>query len=220
MSTHAASAPAALPAASSPAGSAGKALTIGAVGLVLTAIGAAIAPDKHGVAMSYLVGVTFWTAIAIGALMLVLIHHIFDASWSVVIRRQYEHWLSGFKWLLVLFLPLLVVTLVHPGFVWPWTDLNHELHGHGTVGEDILYIKKSGFLNTTALMVGTVCFYLLWWWLANRLRKASFNQDLDGDVKWTFMNRKTAAFGLPIGALTLTAASIYWVKSLEYHWFS
>jgi hypothetical protein len=34
------------------------------------------------------------------------------------------------------------------------------------------------------------------------------------------MNRKTAAIGLPIGALTLTFASIYWVKSLEYHWFS
>jgi hypothetical protein len=34
------------------------------------------------------------------------------------------------------------------------------------------------------------------------------------------MNRKTAAFGIPIAALTLTAAAIYWVKSLEYHWFS
>ena len=26
--------------------------------------------------------------------------------------------------------------------------------------------------------------------------------------------------GLPLGALTLTFAAIYWVKSLEYHWFS
>ena len=32
--------------------------------------------------------------------------------------------------------------------------------------------------------------------------------------------RKTAAFGIPIAALTLTAAAIFWVKSLEYHWFS
>ena len=220
MSSHAASAPAAFPAASTPAPLAGKALIIGAVGLALTALGALIAPDKHAVALSYLVGITFCTAVAIGALLLVLIHHIFDASWSVVIRRQYEHGLASFKWLLVLFLPLLLITWFSPGFIWPWTDLNHELHGHGTVGEDILYIKKSGFLNTPALMIGTVAFFGLWVWLSARLRKASFTQDVDGDVKWTFSNRATAAFGLPIAALTLTAASIYWVKSLEYHWFS
>ena len=88
MSTHAASTSTILPAESSSAASASRALMIGAGGLVLTAIGAVIAPDKHGVAMSYLVGITFWVAIAIGMLMLVLIHHIFDASWSVVIRRQ------------------------------------------------------------------------------------------------------------------------------------
>lgn len=34
------------------------------------------------------------------------------------------------------------------------------------------------------------------------------------------MNRKTAAFGLPIAAFSLTAIAIFWVKSLEYHWFS
>jgi hypothetical protein len=32
--------------------------------------------------------------------------------------------------------------------------------------------------------------------------------------------RFTAAYGIPAVALTLTAAAIYWFKSLEYHWFS
>jgi hypothetical protein len=39
-------------------------------------------------------------------------------------------------------------------------------------------------------------------------------------VRWTLMSRKTAAFGIPLVALALTFAAIYWVKSLEYHWFS
>jgi hypothetical protein len=34
------------------------------------------------------------------------------------------------------------------------------------------------------------------------------------------MSRKTAAFGIPINALALSFAAIYWMKSLEYHWFS
>ncbi len=219
-STHVATASAAIPAGTSTASTASKALIVGIVGLVLTAIGVAITPDKHGPVMSYLVGITFCTAIVIGMLMLILIHHIVDASWSVVIRRQFEHFLSAFKWLFVLFLPLLILAWVKPGFVWPWMDLGHELHGHGTVGTDILYQKKAGFLNLGMFTGMTLAFFAGWVWLSGRLRKASFTQDSDGDIKWTFMNRKTAAIGLPIGALTLTFASIYWVKSLEYHWFS
>jgi hypothetical protein len=34
------------------------------------------------------------------------------------------------------------------------------------------------------------------------------------------MSRKTAAFGIPLTALALSFAAIYWMKSLEYHWFS
>ena len=60
----------------------------------------------------------------------------------------------------------------------------------------------------------------MWIWLSARLRKASFRQDADGDTKWTFMNRRTAAFGIPLTALALSFAAIYWMKSLEYHWFS
>lgn len=220
MSTHAATASSSFPADTAAPGGANKALAVGIAGILLTAAGLLLPHNGHVIALCWLVGVGFWTAIAIGMLLLVMIHHIFDASWSVVLRRQFEHGLSAFPWLLLLFVPLLVATWVAPGSVWAWTDLNHELHGHGTVGTDVLYQKKAGFLNPVALTVGTIGFFLLWSWLACRLRKASFTQDTDGDVKWTFMNRKTAAMGIPLTALTLTAASIYWFKSLEYHWFS
>ncbi len=225
MSSHAATAPAALPAAaSSTEALAGKALTVGLVGIGLTAAGLLVS-GAQTVAVSWLVGLVYWTAIAIGMLMLVLIHHIFDASWSVVIRRQFEHGLSAFKWLAVLFIPLAATPFLNFGefhgvLIGPWMKPGHEIHGGHTVGHDPLYIKKAGFLNVPAFVVGSFAFFGLWMWLASRLRKASFTQDSDGDLKWTFMSRKTAAFGIPIGALTLTAAAIYWVKSLEYHWFS
>ena len=105
MSSHSATAPTAMSAESPiPANPAGKALTIGLVGIALTALGLLVSGTKV-IAMSWLVGVTYWTAIAIGMLMLVLIHHIFDAAWSTVIRRQFEHGLAAFKWLALLFLP-------------------------------------------------------------------------------------------------------------------
>ena len=219
MSSHAATASTALPADNATASAASKALTIGAVGLVLTALGLFVS-GAQTVAMSYLVGITYWTAMAIGMLLLVLIHHIVDAGWSVVIRRQFEHGLSAFKWLAVLFLPLMISAWMKPGLIWPWMDLGHEIHGGHTVGADPLYLKKASFLNLGMFTGMTIGFFLIWSWLSARLRKASFAQDADGDPKWTSMNRVTAAIGLPLTALSLTFAAIYWVKSLEYHWFS
>jgi len=219
MSSHAATATA-LPAESSTASAAGRALMIGFAGLAATALGLIVSPAS-AVALSYLVGFTFWTAIALGTLLLILIHHIVDASWSVVLRRQWEHGLMAFRWLALLFVPLVLASLFYQkDLIWPWMNPGHELHGGHTVGHDPLYLKKEGFLNVGAFVVGSAVFFLLWVWISARLRKASFSQDADGDTRWTFMNRKTAAFGLPIVALTLTAAIIFWVKSLEYHWFS
>ena len=198
---------------------AAKFLGTGLAGLALTAVGLAISPAQH-VALSYLVGVSYWTAVAIGMLLLVLIHHIMDSGWSTVIRRQFEHGLSAFLWLGILFLPLLISAWMKPGLIWPWMDLAHEIHGGHTVGADPLYLKKAAFLNLKMFTGMTVGFFAVWIWLSARLRRASFAQDTDGDAKWTFMNRKTAAFGIPLTALALSFAAIYWMKSLEYHWFS
>jgi hypothetical protein len=199
---------------------AGRFLIAGVAGLGLTALGFLVTGNHQGVALSYLVGVAYWTTVAIGMLLLVLIHHIVDAGWSTVIRRQFEHGLSAFPWLGLLFLPLLISAWVKPGLVWPWMDLNHVIHGGHLVGEDPLYLKKASFLNVRMFTGMTVGFFAVWVWLSTRLRQASFTQDGDGNVKWTFMNRKTAAFGIPLTALALSFAAIYWMKSLEYHWFS
>jgi len=218
MSTHAASAPQSLPTESS---GTGKALGVGLVGIAVTAGGLLIPGNTHVVAISWLVGVSFWTAITIGMLLLTMIHHIFDASWSVVVRRQWEHALSAFPWLALLFLPLVVASWSGShDLVWPWMNPAHELHGHGTVGTDILYAKKSSFLNLNMFTGATLVFFAIWIWVSARLRKASFSQDADGDIKWTHKNRVTSAFGIPLAALSLTFAAIFWIKSLEYHWFS
>src|SRR5215218_3624114 len=160
MSSHAATVPAAFPAESAEA-LAGRALMVGLIGTGLTAVGLFIS-GASAVAMSWLVGITFWTAIAIGMLMLILIHHIFDASWSTVIRRQFEHGLSAFKWLAVLFAPLVLASFFYQrDLIWPWLNLGHELHGGHTVGHDPLYLKKSGFLSPEMFIGMTVLFFAI-----------------------------------------------------------
>ena len=146
MSTHAATISSATVSASAPAsslsGSANKALTLGIIGLVATAAGLAVSGGK-AVAFSYLTGIVFWTGIALGALFLVMIHHVFDAGWSTVLRRQFENWLSCMPWLALLFVPLIISAFVAPGMIWKWTDPSYDLAqvgGHGTVAQDVLWV--------------------------------------------------------------------------------
>jgi hypothetical protein len=208
-------------AAVSPASKAGVALGVGLAGTALTGIGFFVS-DPRRVALSWLVAVGYWTLIVVAMLMLVLIHHIFDASWGIVIRRQYEHWLAAVKWLFLLFLPLLAVSaFLKPGLIWLWMNPASVLPGsHETVGEDILYLKKAGYLNIGFFTLRLVLFFAVWIWLAYVVRRNSFRQDADGDLKWTRSSRFWAAVGLPLSGFAITFASIDWFKSLEYHWFS
>jgi hypothetical protein len=200
----------------------GLALGVGLAGILLTAIGLFV--DKPAtVATSWLVGMVFWTGIALGVLFLVMIHYIFDAGWSTVLRRQYEHVLSAIPYLALLFIPLIVVAWIQPELIWKWMNEDFDLAkvgGHGLVRDDVLWSKKSGFLNINFFTGFTLFSFLGWWWLASRFRRNSFTQDTDGDVKWTTSSRRWSAAGLPFAAVTLTGCIILWVKSMEYHWFS
>jgi hypothetical protein len=193
---------------------------VGIAGTAVTALGILVS-GQTAVATSWLVGFGFWAAMAIGMLMMIVIWHVFDSSWSVALRRQFEHGIAAFPWLALMLLPLILASYFGKrDIVWPWMNPLHPVFSGRTVSTDVLYEKKEAFLNLPLFTAMSIGFFAIWIGLSYRLRKASFTQDVDGDVKWTHRMRFTAAYGIPAVALTLTAAAIYWFKSLEYHWFS
>lgn len=190
-------------------------LGIGLGFILLTGVGL-IVDSKESVAFSWLIAFCFWLSITLGALLLVLIHHIFDAGWSTVPRRTLEHWLAAFVPLGIVFLPLAVVAAyLEPGLVWRWLAVESA-----PIAGDVLWQKKSPFLAPGLFVGAAVLFFALWIWISHRLRRHSFAQDEDGDIAHTRANRVTAAFGIPVTALSLTFGAFYWFMSLEYHWFS
>src|SRR5437879_825974 len=60
-----------------------------AAGGVLAVAGWIMNPQQFG--YSWLFAYMFYLSVCLGALFLVLVHHLFDASWSVPIRRVVEH---------------------------------------------------------------------------------------------------------------------------------
>jgi hypothetical protein len=152
-----------------------------------------------------------------------MIHHVFDAGWSTVLRRQYENWITCLPWLGLLFAPLLISAVVAPGLIWKWTDPSYDLSqvgGHGTVSQDVLWVKKSGLLSTMTLIIASFVGFGGWILISSRLRAHSVAQDTDGNISHTHANRFWTAVGLPFTALSMTLCVILWVKALDYHWYS
>ncbi|MGC6423371.1 MAG: hypothetical protein ACON4O_00115 [Lentimonas sp.] len=208
-----------------------KGSNVGLIALVVGVVGVAIAlfgfmqgwnnEDARPI-MSWLIGIAFWLSIVVGMLFLTQIWYVFHARWPTIIRRQCEHCMAALPYLLLLFIPLLLIPFLHdnPGLLWKWMDGTNELPGHGTVGEDPLYTWKSPFLNVPFFAIRAVGIFAVFIGIATLLRKWSFDTDTSGDVNNTHKARRLSSLGLFLCAVAATLGAIDWFKSLEYHWFS
>ena len=197
---------------------------IGLIGILIAALGMFQGWTAGDVRpfMGWLLGLSFWLSIAIGVTFLTLIWYVFHARWPTVIRRQCEHCMAAFPYLLVLFLPLLAIPYFHenPGLLWKWMNVANPLPGHGMVGEDSLYIWKQPYLNREFFVIRALAVFGIFIAVTGLLRKWSFDTDQSGDISNTHKARRLSAVGLFLCAAATTVGSIDWFKSLEYHWFS
>src|SRR3974390_1617275 len=97
-------------------------------GLALVAIGLVLTKDSsRQFAFSWLLAFMFCLSLCAGALFLVLVHHLFDAGWSLPIRRFCEHIASLlFPLMFILFFPIAALA----PRIYQW--MNPELLQHPT----------------------------------------------------------------------------------------
>jgi len=177
------------------------------VGLALAALGAAV--DLRQFGYSYLLAFMFYLSLGLGALFLVLMHHLFDAGWSVPIRRFCEHIACLlFPWMAVLFIPILLLARK----IYPW------MTGNPQTGP-AWHSKWPQFARPMFYAVAALCFGV-WWLLSSRLRHWSLKQDETGAAKCTYRMRFHSGWGVFAFAVTLTLAAIMWMKALQREWFS
>jgi hypothetical protein len=179
-------------------------IVIGGIGGL---IGAFVSTKQF--AYSYLLSFMFFLSLCLGAMFLVMVHHLFDAAWSVPIRRVTEHIAFLLPVMAVLFIPIAI--LAKP-FIYTWMErdsrLDHALHA------------KQPIFTLTGFYIIAVILFAIWWWLSRSLRKWSLEQDKTGAALCTYKMRKLSAGGIYLFALTLTLAAIMWMKGLEHQWFS
>ena len=182
------------------------------VGGLITLLGAAFSYKHDGLhqfAFSWLLAYMFFLSLCAGGLFLVLVHHLFDAGWSVPIRRFCEH----------------IATMLFPtmAFLWiPIALLRKNLYAwmsHSVLTDAALRAKQPLFTDKMFFVVAAICFGT-WWLLTNRLRYWSLTQDVTGGSKPTYKMRFYACWGIFAFAFSLTFAVIMWMKALQHEFFS
>jgi len=183
------------------------AFIIGIIGLALSVYG--WFTDSQQFYFSYLTAFVFWMTIALGGLFFVLLHHLVNAKWSVVIRRFGESLMMTIPFMLILFIPVLIGIKE----IFPWSDTQ-------AVATDHLLQQKSSFLNAPFFIVRTLVYFCVWIVLALLLNKLSMQQNVAATLEQIRKTRIIGAIGMILFAVTMTFAAFDWLMSLDPHWYS
>src|SRR5258706_5241791 len=113
-------------------------------GGALAVIGLLVTMSQHQVerfAYSWLLSFMFFLSLCLGALWLVIVHHLFDAGWSVPIRRFCEHISTLlFPCMALLFIPIACLAK----WIYPWMHEPNKLADHALQAKQPLF-STGGF---------------------------------------------------------------------------
>jgi hypothetical protein len=179
---------------------------VAVIGLALCVVGGFIAPRQFS--HSWLFAFAFFFTLCAGCMFWTIVHHVTDAEWSVVVRRQLENIAVLAPVLALLFIPVLI--LRHHLYHWMNIPIGHN---------EALDAKRA-YLNWHFFLVRAVAYFLIFSVVSYLLRLFSTRQDKDGNPAFTINMRKVAFTGLPLFGLGLTFAAFDWLMSLNYTWFS
>jgi hypothetical protein len=182
----------------------------GAVALLLAIGLAAVTPGGwRRFLFAYLVAFAYVLSLALGALYFVVLHHLTNSGWSVVIRRVAEAIVATLPFLALLSVPLLLGLAQ----IYPWASSGAAARRQGAGA-------NGAYLNVPFFLVRWFFYFLVWGVLARFFVRRSLAQDESGDVALTLQMRSRSAPAMVIFGLTLTFAAIDMLMSLDPHWFS
>jgi hypothetical protein len=182
-----------------------RSLIVGVIALVLSFIGAFFSAKQFFV--SYLFAYLFWLGLAVGCIVITMMHHLTGGRWGHLTRRFSEAGFSTLPLMALLSIPILFG--LHD--LYPWARPEKLT---------ALLMKKRGYLNKGFYIGRFIFYFAVWLWFAWRLRKWSLAQDKTDSKLPTARLAKLSGLGLVVLPLTATFAYFDWIMSMEAEWYS
>lgn len=157
---------------------------------------------------SYLFAFVFLISFPLGALAVLMLHHLTGGGWGYVIRRPLEA-ASRTLWIpAVLYVPL----LLGMRYLYAWARPG--------AADTPLVQPRHFYLNVPFFVVRSAIYFGVWFWLMRTLNRWSRAQDENGDPALSARLAGISGPGMVLYGFTMSFAAIDWVMSLEPDWFS
>jgi hypothetical protein len=197
-----------------------------AIGLVFSVAAAGLAfADKSidHVLRGWLLGMMMTFGFAVGGLALLMVQYVSGGKWGLLLRRPLE---AMSRTLPLVFVYWLVVAFsLKKLYLWAAvTDVTAALKS-GWINEvqaHAIEFKRPMLNPGTFIWVSLLCF-AIWGFYTWRLNDLGLKRDAASSAstpEWIKRFENISGPGIVIYALTMTAAVIYWVMSLDPTWYS
>jgi len=192
-----------------------RALSLGVLGAILLVVLGVVDSHRAGSAgwthffQSYLFAYVFVVAIPLGCLAILMLHHLTGGTWGLPIRRILEAGSRTLWFMAVLVIPILLGI----SRLYPWTQ-------PGVIPDEAVDNFKRAYLQSGFFITRTVIYFAIWVIIAHLLNKWSAEQDRTADLRMKNRMGALSGPGLVIWGLSVSAAAIDWVMSLEPYWSS
>jgi hypothetical protein len=221
--THAKTLPADLNAPAFVNGWRSRALMIGLVFSVIAA-GLALADGSiDHVLRAWLLGLMMTFGFSVGGLALLMVQYCTGGKWGLLLRRPLE---AMSRTLPLVFVYWVVVALYMKRlYLWAAvSDVTAALKS-GWINEAQAHAIefKRPMLNPAAFVVTSLVCFAIWGFYTWRLNSLSLERDAaspETTPKWIKQFENISGPGIVVYAITMSAAAIYWVMSLDPTWYS
>jgi hypothetical protein len=172
---------------------------------------------------AYVVGMMLTFGWCCGGMTLLMVQYVSGGKWGLLLRRPLEA-MSRTMPLVFAYWLIYGAFMLKKLYLWAaYPDAASALKAGLTEGQAHAIEWKHGMLNVPAFWgVGLVCF-AIWGYYAYRLNTLSLKREEDTLANTPFWIKKfenISGFGILVYSLTMTAAVIYWVMSMDVTWYS
>ncbi|MGO9437593.1 MAG: hypothetical protein ACLPH3_00140 [Terracidiphilus sp.] len=224
--THAHGLPADLSAPAFVDGWRSRALLVGAIFSVIAAGLAFAEGSVDHLLRAWVLGLMLTFGWSVGGLALLMVQYCSGGKWGLLLRRPLEAMSRTLPIVLVYW--FVVALNLKPLYLWARfnsiSDTSAALKA-GVINEiqkHCIDFKRPMLNPSMFWFVGALCF-AIWFWYMYRLTSLGLKRDSDSPDNTPYWIKKLENIsgpGIVVYALTMTAAVIYWVMSMDPTWFS
>jgi hypothetical protein len=200
-----------------------RALVIALVASVIAAVLAFADGSIEHVLRGWLLGLMLTFGFAVGGLALLMVQYCSGGKWGLLLRRPLEAMSRTLPLVFVYW--LVIVFSMKRLYLWAAVGDVKGALSSGWINEVQAHAIefKRPMLNPAAFIVtGLVCF-AIWGFYTWRLNGLGLRRDadsLDSTPFWIKKFENISGPGIVVYAITMSAAAIYWVMSLDPTWYS